>query len=32
VEDADLITTSRLEEGNYKDLRVVKEFFEEYLK
>ena len=32
VEDADLITTSRLEEGNYKDLRVVQEFFKEYLK
>ena len=29
VEDADLITTSRLEEGNYKDLRVIKDFFEE---
>ena len=29
VEDADLITTSRLEEGNYKDLRVLQDFFEE---
>ena len=29
VEDADLITTSRLEEHNYKDLRVIKDFFEE---
>ena len=29
VEDADLITTSRLEEGTYKDLRVLQDFFEE---
>ena len=30
VECADEIQTSLLEEHNYKDLRVIKDFFEEY--
>ena len=31
VESADDIPTSKLKESNYKDLRVVQEFFEEYV-
>jgi len=30
VECADKIPTSKLKDHNYKDLRVLKEFFEEY--
>jgi len=30
VECADKIPTSKLKESNYKDLRVIQEFFEEY--
>ena len=29
-ENADKIPTSKLKESNYKDLRVIQEFFEEY--
>ena len=30
VKDANNIPTSKLKESNYKDLRVIQEFFEEY--